>query len=105
MINEPGTVLCRVRQSKKAEEDATFYLIKDGTFLSLFCQTNPVLFTRCDPMCVMSCMCFVLPVLCPCFSFTGMAEPTSQTVKTIGRTFTTRFEVDQVRALYTVLIV
>jgi hypothetical protein len=29
-----------VRQ-KKAEEDATFYWIKDGTFFPLFCLTNP----------------------------------------------------------------
>jgi hypothetical protein len=28
---------------KKEEQDATFCLIKDGTFLSLFCLTNPAL--------------------------------------------------------------
>jgi hypothetical protein len=27
--------------AKKAEEDATLYLIKDGTFFPLFCLTNP----------------------------------------------------------------
>jgi hypothetical protein len=28
---------------KKAEEDAAFCLIKDGTFFHLFCPTNPLL--------------------------------------------------------------
>jgi hypothetical protein len=33
--------------NKKAEEDATFYLInKNGTFFPLFCLTNPALETR-----------------------------------------------------------
>jgi hypothetical protein len=31
----------RVRQTKKAEEDATFYLIKYETFFLLFYLTNP----------------------------------------------------------------
>jgi hypothetical protein len=30
---------------KKAEEDATFCLIKDGTFFPLFCLTNPAYVT------------------------------------------------------------
>jgi hypothetical protein len=32
----PGSI-----KTKKAEEDATFNLIKDGTFFPLFCLTNP----------------------------------------------------------------
>jgi hypothetical protein len=32
--------LCWVRQTKKAEEDATFCLIKDGAFFPLFCLKN-----------------------------------------------------------------
>jgi hypothetical protein len=32
---------CRVRQKKKAEENATFYLIKDGTFFPSFVFNEP----------------------------------------------------------------
>jgi hypothetical protein len=34
---------CRVRLTKKAKEDATFYFIKDGTFFTLLCLMNPAL--------------------------------------------------------------
>jgi hypothetical protein len=45
--------LCRVRQTRKVEEDANFYIAKDGIFFPLLCLTIPPLLTS------MCCACIV----------------------------------------------
>jgi hypothetical protein len=78
--------LCRVRYTKKAEEDAAFYLIKDGSFFPLLCLTNPALVYQQEVTILdvlLSAVCFF--VYCP--HFNGMRSATDILYSKTGNSF------------------